>query len=245
MSFNSVETIRDTIKSIISQDYENIEYILIDAGSTDGTLDIIKEYEGYINYFSSEEDDGIYDGMNKGISVASGEVVGILNSDDFYPNSYIVSNVARTFEKRNCDAVYGDLLYVKFYDTDKIVRYWQSGNYSVKKIKNGWMLPHPTFFVKREMYEKYGYYNTELKSAADYEMILKLLYKQNINVFYIPMILIKMRMGGKSNASIMNRIRANKEDGLAWTENQLNKPLFIRIKKPLQKIKQFFLKPKL
>ena len=245
MSFNSVETIRDTIKSIISQDYENIEYILIDAGSTDGTLDIIKEYEGYINYFSSEEDDGIYDGMNKGISVASGEVVGILNSDDFYPNSYIVSNVARTFEKRNCDAVYGDLLYVKFYDTDKIVRYWQSGNYSVKKIKNGWMLPHPTFFVKREMYEKYGYYNTELKSAADYEMILKLLYKQNINVFYIPMILVKMRMGGKSNASIMNRIRANKEDGLAWTENQLNKPLFVRIKKPLQKIKQFFLKPKL
>lgn len=245
MSFNSVETIRDTIKSIISQDYENIEYILIDAGSTDGTLDIIKEYEGYINYFSSEEDDGIYDGMNKGISVASGEVVGILNSDDFYPNSYIVSNVARTFEKRNCDAVYGDLLYVKFYDTDKIVRYWQSGNYSVKKIKNGWMLPHPTFFVKREMYEKYGYYNTELKSAADYEMILKLLYKQNINVFYIPMILVKMRMGGKSNASIMNRIRANKEDGLAWTENQLNKPLFVRIKKPLQKIKQLFLKPKL
>ena len=245
MSFNSVETIRDTIKSIISQDYENIEYILIDAGSTDGTLDIIKEYEGYINYFSSEEDDGIYDGMNKGISVASGEVVGILNSDDFYPNSYIVSNVARTFEKRNCDAVYGDLVYVKFYDTDKIVRYWQSGNYSVKKIKNGWMLPHPTFFVKREMYEKYGYYNTELKSAADYEMILKLLYKQNINVFYIPMILVKMRMGGKSNASIMNRIRANKEDGLAWTENQLYKPFFVRIKKPLQKIKQFFLKPKL
>jgi glycosyltransferase involved in cell wall biosynthesis len=245
VSFNSVETIRDTIKSIISQDYENIEYILIDAGSTDGTLDIIKEYEGYINYFSSEEDDGLYDGMNKGISVASGEVVGILNSDDFYPNSYIVSNVARTFEKRNCDAVYGDLVYVKFYDTDKIVRYWQSGNYSVKKIKNGWMLPHPTFFVKREMYEKYGYYNTELKSAADYEMILKLLYKQNINVFYIPMILVKMRMGGKSNASILNRIRANKEDGLAWTENQLYKPLFIRIKKPLQKIKQFFLKPKL
>ena len=107
------------------------------------------------------------------------------------------------------------------------------------------MLPHPTFFVKREMYEKYGYYNTELKSAADYEMILKLLYKQNINVFYIPMILVKMRMGGKSNASIMNRIRANKEDGLAWTENQLYKPLFVRIKKPLQKIKQFFLKPKL
>ena len=245
VAYNSEKTIADTIESIILQDYDNIEYIIIDGGSTDLTIDIINKYSKHISYFHSGLDNGIYDAMNKGIEASSGDIIGILNSDDFYPNSYIVSNVARTFEKRNCDAVYGDLVYVKFYDTDKIVRYWQSGNYSVKKIKNGWMLPHPTFFVKREMYEKYGYYNTELKSAADYEMILKLLYKQNINVFYIPMILIKMRMGGKSNASIMNRIRANKEDGLAWTENQLNKPLFIRIKKPLQKIKQFFLKPKL
>ena len=245
VSFNSVITIRDTIESIISQDYNNIEYIIIDAGSKDGTLDIIKEYEEHISYFISEADNGIYDGMNKGIAAASGDIIGILNSDDFYPNSFVISNVASAFKKQGCDAVYGDLVYVKFFDIDKIVRYWQSGGYSVYKIKNGWMLPHPTFFVKKYLYEKYGYYDTDLKTAADYKMILKLLYKYNIKVFYIPMILVNMRMGGASNSSILNRIRANNEDGLAWTKNQLDKPIFVRIKKPLQKIIQFFLRPKL
>jgi glycosyltransferase involved in cell wall biosynthesis len=245
VSFNSVITIRDTIESIISQDYNNIEYIIIDAGSNDGTLDIIKEYKEHISYFISEADNGIYDAMNKGIAAATGDIIGILNSDDFYPNSFIISNVARTFEKQGCDAAYGDLVYVKFFDIDKIVRYWQSGEYTVKKVKNGWMLPHPTFFVKKQLYDKYGYYHTDFKIAADYEMVLKLLYKHNIKVFYIPMILVNMRMGGASNSSFLNRIRANKEDGLAWTKNQLNKPIFVRIKKPLQKIKQFFLRPKL
>jgi glycosyltransferase len=245
VSFNSAITIRDTIESIISQDYNNIEYIIIDAGSNDGTLDIIKEYEDHISYFTSEYDNGIYDGMNKGIAAATGDIVGILNSDDFYPNSFVISNVASTFEKQDCDAVYGDLVYVKFFDIDKIVRYWQSGLYTIEKIKNGWMLPHPTFFVKKYLYDKYGYYNTDLKTAADYKMIIKLLYKYNIKVFYIPMILVNMRMGGASNSSILNRIRANKEDGLAWTKNQLNKPIFVRIKKPLQKVKQFFLRPSL
>ena len=245
VSFNSVITIRDTIESIISQDYNNIEYIIIDAGSNDGTLDIIKEYKEHISYFISEADNGIYDAMNKGIAAATGDIIGILNSDDFYPNSFIISNVARTFEKQGCDAAYGDLVYVKFFDIDKIVRYWQSGEYTVKKVKNGWMLPHPTFFVKKQLYDKYGYYHTDFKIAADYEMVLKLLYKHNIKVFYIPMILVNMRMGGASNSSFLNRIRANKEDGLAWTKNQLKKPILVRIKKPLQKIKQFFLRPKL
>lgn len=245
VSYNSAVTIKDTIESILSQDHENIECIIIDGGSTDGTLEVVRKYSDRISYFVSELDDGIYDGMNKGIQAATGDIVGILNSDDFYPNSYVISNVAKTFVNQDCDAVYGDLVYVKENDTSKIARYWQSGEYTIKKIKNGWMLPHPTFFVKKEMYDRHGYYNTDLKSAADYEMILKLLYKKNISVFYIPMILVKMRMGGASNSSIMNRIRANKEDGLAWTKNQLNKPLFVRIKKPLQKIRQFFLKPKL
>jgi len=244
VSYNSEKTIKDTIESILLQDYTDIEYIVIDGGSTDGTLDIIKKYAHKISYYISEPDKGIYDAMNKGIKAATGDVVGILNSDDFYPNSYVISNVVKTFVNQTCDAVYGDLVYVKQKEASKIVRYWQAGEYSTSKIKNGWMLPHPTFFVKKEMYERYGDYNTDLKSAADYEMILKLLYKRNINVFYIPMILVKMRAGGVSNYSLMNRIRANKEDGLAWTKNQLNKPMFVRIKKPLQKIRQFFLKPK-
>ena len=245
VAFNSVKTIQDTIESILLQDYKNIEYIIIDAGSSDGTVEIIKSFGDKITYFISESDHGIYDGMNKGIKAASGDLIGILNSDDFYPNNFILSNVAKTFVNNQCDAVYGDLVYVRDYDKNKIVRYWQAGDYSALKIKNGWMLPHPTFFVKKSIYDRFGLYNTELKSAADYEMILKLLYKQNISVKYIPMILVNMRMGGASNSSLINRIKANKEDGLAWTKNQLNKPMFIRIKKPLQKVRQFFLKPKI
>ena len=245
VAFNSVKTIQDTIESILLQDYKNIEYIIIDAGSSDGTVEIIKSFGDKITYFISESDHGIYDGMNKGIKAASGDLIGILNSDDFYPNNFILSNVAKTFVCHQCDAAYGDLVYVRNYDKDKIVRYWKAGDYSALKIKNGWMLPHPTFFVKKSIYDRFGLYNTELKSAADYEMILKLLYKQNISVKYIPMILVNMRIGGASNSSLMNRIKANKEDGLAWTKNQLNKPMFIRIKKPLQKVRQFFLKPKI
>mgnify|MGYP001049076334 CR=1 FL=1 len=245
VAFNSESTIKDTIESVLAQDYNNIEYIIIDGGSSDGTLDIIKKYKSQIHYFISEPDTGIYDAMNKGIRVATGDIIGILNSDDFYPNNFIISNVAKSFIQEECDAVYGDLVYVNSKDTNKIERYWQSGSYSTSKIKNGWMLPHPTFFVKRSLYTRFGLYNTDLKKAADYQMILNLLYKHNIVVYYIPMILVKMRMGGTSNASLLNRIKANKEDGLAWTKNQLNKPLFVRIKKPLQKVRQFFLKPKL
>ena len=244
VSFNSAKTIKETIESILIQDYNNIEYIIIDGGSSDETIDIVKSYSEKISYFISEKDNGIYDAMNKGIKAATGDIVGILNSDDFYPNSFVLSNVAKTFKKYNCDAVYGDLVYVKAKDTTQIKRYWQAGNYNTSKIKNGWMLPHPTFFVKKVMYDRHGLYNSDLKRAADYEMILKLLYKENISVHYIPMILVKMRMGGASNSTFLNRIRANKEDGLAWTKNQLNKPMFVRIKKPLQKAIQFFKKPK-
>ncbi len=245
VSLNSADTIKDTIESIISQDYDNIEYIIIDGGSSDSTVDIAKQYSNHIKGISSEPDNGIYDAMNKGINAATGDIIGILNSDDFYPNSFVVSNVAKSFEKYSCDAVYGDLLYVKSKDISKIKRYWKAGEYSTSKIKNGWMLPHPTFFVKKEIYKRYGLYDTDIKSAADYEMILKLLYMHNISVYYIPMILVNMRMGGESNKSLWHRIKANKEDSLAWTKNQLNKPMFFRLKKPLQKIRQFFLKPKI
>ena len=242
---NSASTIKDTIESIISQNYKYIEYIVIDGGSTDGTIEIVQSYDKHIAYFSSEIDSGIYDAMNKGIIAASGDVIGILNSDDFYPNSFVVSNVAESFHRYSCNAVYGDLVYVKPYDVSKIVRYWQAGEYSTLKIKNGWMLPHPTFFVKKKIYERYGLYDKDLRYSADYEMILKLLYKHNISVYYIPMILVNMRMGGESNRSFLHRLKANKEDSLAWTRNRLKTPLFVRFKKPLQKLRQFFLKPEL
>ena len=198
----------------------------------DGTVEIINRYSKNIKYFTSEPDYGIYDAMNKGIMVATGDVIGILNSDDFYPNSFIISNVIRSFKKQNCDAVYGDLIYVKSNNISKVTRYWKSGEYSVSEIRNGWMLPHPTFFVKKYIYHRYRLYDTSLKSAADYEMILRLLYKENIVIYYIPMILVNMRVGGKSNRSFWNRLRANNEDSIAWEKNNLNKPILVRFKKP-------------
>ena len=243
VAYNSGATIRDTIESILLQDYKNIEYIIIDGSSEDNTKEIIKEYKNNIDVFISEPDNGIYDAMNKGIRVATGDVIGILNSDDFYPNRFILRNVAMYFEKENCDAVYGDLVYVDANNTSKVKRYWKSGQYNTKKIKNGWMLPHPTFFVKSVLYNRFGLYDTALSKASDYDMIVRLLYKHNILAKYIPMILVNMRLGGASNVSLLARLKANREDGIAWTKNRLEKPFFIRFKKPFQKIKQFFIKP--
>ena len=245
VAFNSQRTIRQTIESVFLQDYGNIEYIMIDGGSTDWTLDIIENYKDKIHYFSSEKDDGIYDAMNKGIRVATGDIIGILNSDDFYASKNVISDVVDVFNTDNCDSLYGDLVYVKFSNAERVVRYWKTGIFSILKLKRGWMLPHPTFFVKKSIYEKYGLYNTKLKSAADYEMILRLLYRYAITVSYIPNILVKMRIGGISNANLINRMKANREDGKAWQLNNLEEPMFIRIKKPLQKVRQFFLKPKI
>ena len=245
VSLNSQSTIKYTINSVSSQSYKNIEHILIDGGSTDWTLDIINHCKEKLSYFISEPDNGIYNAMNKGILVASGDIVGILNSDDFYFDNRVLTKVAKVFEETNCDCLYGDLVYVNKSDSRKIIRYWKSGKYIKKRFDNGWMLPHPTFFVKREIYEKYGLYNTDLKSAADYEMILRLLYKEGISTQYIPEIMIKMRAGGRSNSSILHRFRGNIEDNMAWKINNIKKPFLIRFLKPALKIKQFFLKPKI
>jgi glycosyltransferase len=230
---------------VASQDYQNKEYILIDGASTDWTLDIISFLKDKINYFVSEKDNGIYNAMNKGIKASSGDIIGILNSDDFYSNNEVLSKVANIFKETDCDCLYGDLVYVDKGDARNIVRYWKSGEFSKRKLRMGWMLPHPTFFVKKEIYEKYGLYNLKLKTAADYEMILRLLHNDSIKVEYLPEILIKMRIGGESNSSFLNRLKGNYEDNLAWDMNNLRKPPFIRFLKPLRKIKQFFKKPKI
>ncbi len=244
VSYNSQCTIKHTIDSFSSQTYKNKEYILIDGASKDWTLDILDFKKDEIDNFVSEPDSGIYDAMNKGIKAANGDIVGILNSDDFYHNQDVLSKVAKVFEDTDCDCLYGDLVFVNKVNARKIVRYWKSEKFKKNNLTKGWMLPHPTFFVKKKIYQKYGLYNTNLKSAADYEMILRLLHKDNIIVEYIPEILIKMRMGGESNASIWNRLKGNKEDNIAWDINGLKKPPFIRFIKPFRKISQFFRRPK-
>ena len=244
ITFNNSETIRDTIDSVISQNYEHIEYIIVDGKSTDNTIDIIKSYGDKISYLISEEDDGLYDAMNKGIRAATGDVVGILNSDDFYYTNHVISDVAEVFIFNDVDSVYGDLLYVDTGDTDIIRRYWKSGDFNMKKMRKGWTIPHPTFFIKKEIYNKFGLYSIRLKSASDYEMILRLLYKNKISISYLPKIMVKMRIGGISNYSIWNRLRGNNEDYISWKMNGLNPPMFIRLRKPLSKLSQFFKRPK-
>lgn len=237
-AYNSESTIADTMESIANQTYENIEQVVVDGKSSDRTLQIVTSHFNNVQILS-ESDKGIYDAMNKGVQMATGEIVGILNSDDFYANSQVIEEVMRVFEDESVDAVYGDLVYVDERDTSKVVRIWKSGEYKLSEWKKGWMPPHPTFFVRKECYEKFGSYSLELKSSADYELMLRMCYKHKIRVAYLPKILVHMRTGGQSNASIGNRIKANREDREAWRMNDLKPAPFTTILKPLRKITQF------
>lgn len=238
--YNSASTIETTIQSVVSQDHKNIEYIIIDGGSTDDTLSIINKYKSNISKIISEKDDGIYFAINKGIAASTGDIIAILHADDFYTNNHIIRDVVKLFEEKSVDTVYGDLQYVNREDTNKIVRNWHSGEYIAGLFLKGWMPPHPTFFVKKECYNKYGSYNTILRSAADYEIMLRLLHKHKCTTAYIPKVLVKMRVGGKSNVSLINRIKANREDKKAWLLNGLKPGMFTFIRKPLSKLSQFF-----
>ena len=242
--YNSAKTIEKTFQSIQKQTYKNIEYIVIDGNSTDNTLDIISKYNNIITKNISERDNGLYDAMNKGILLATGDIIGILNSDDIYANKNVISNINKQIKLFKVDSAYGDLVYTKSDDLNKTIRYWKSGDFSKKKFLYGWMPPHPTFFVKREIYIKHGFFNLKLKSAADYEIMLRLLYKKNISTTYLNEILVKMRVGGKSNNSLISRLKGNREDRLAWKLNDLKSLRITFIFKPLRKILQFFIKPK-
>lgn len=236
--FNASSTIADTLQSIANQSHPNIEHIIIDGASVDDTLNIVQQFP-HVSTCISEKDGGIYDAMNKGIKLAKGDVVGILNADDVYANNDIISKVAALFNDESIEAVYGDLVFVDQLQTNKIKRTWIAGTYHYKQLYNGWMPPHPTFFVRRSLYEKYGNFNTTLTSAADYELMLRFLLKHKVKLAYLPEIMVRMRQGGKSTASIKNRLIANKEDHLAWKINGLKPRPFTLILKPLRKIKQF------
>lgn len=237
--YNNVQTLRDTIESVLAQEYPHIEYIVVDGQSTDGTVELVQSYGSRIGKFISEPDKGLYDAINKGISVASGDVIGLLHSDDLFYDNKAVRKIARAFEQQAVDSVYADLHYVDKVDTGRVIRNWQSGEYKRKRFQTGWMPPHPTFYVKKEVYEQHGLYDTEFKSAADYELMLRLLYKYGISTAYIPDTLVKMRVGGESNRSLKNRLRANREDFMAWKKNNLDPKFYTRILKPLRKLPQF------
>lgn len=239
VTYNSASTIEQTIQSVLSQSYSNIEYIIIDGVSTDGTLDILNRYISQIHKIVSEKDKGIYDALNKGIDLATGDVIGILHSDDFYMSSNVIENVANSFNQNQCDALYANLYYVDKDNTDKIKRKWHSGNYSEGSFLNGWMPPHPTFFVKKEIYNKFGKFDLQFTSAADYELMLRFIHKNKIKLAYLNEFIVKMRVGGKSNVTVKNRVTANMEDRKAWEVNGLKPRFYTLTLKPLRKIFQF------
>jgi glycosyltransferase len=244
--YNNKDTIKDAIESVLNQTYKNItkeskafEYIIIDGASTDGTVEVIKSYGNKIDKFISEKDNGIYDAMNKGVKLATGDIVGILNSDDFYAANDIIEKVVNEFIEKKVDSVYGDLVYVDAKNTDNIVRYWKSKPFKEGLFQRGWHPAHPTFFVRREIYDKYGVFNLDFKIAADYELMLRFLQKHKISSSYIPEVFVKMRVGGESNQSIKNIIKANLESYKAWKANDLQISPIRMLTKPLSKVLQY------
>lgn len=243
-TYNSAATISDTLRSVASQDYSEIEHIIVDGGSTDDTLSIVSQFP-HVARVISEKDNGIYDAMNKGLRVCTGEIIGLLNSDDFYVSTTVIRQVVEKLITDQTDSLYGDLVYVHPEETRKVKRTWIAGKFHPRKFLYGWMPPHPTFFVRRKIYEVLGEFNTNLKSAADYELMLRFLYKSKISVSYLPHVLVKMRAGGMSNATLSNRIKANREDREAWRVNHIQPYFFTTWLKPIRKLIQFVRKPKI
>lgn len=238
---NSESTIADTINSVLIQDFKDFEYIIFDGGSTDGTISIIKSFGSSISLIQGA-DSGIFDAMNQAIEYATGEIIGIINSDDFYTHAGVLSRILKEFDSTGADTVYGDLQYVQREDVSKIYRNWKSGNFRRSKFKYGWTIPHPTFFVKREIYEEYGLFDSSFNISGDYELILRLLFKNRVTTSYIPEVLVKMRNGGNSDGSLKKRYESLKEDSLAWRRNNLSPAFYTLPLKPLRKINQFWVK---
>lgn len=237
-SLNNSEVIRDCLESVRAQEYPEIEHILIDGGSIDDTLQIAKSFP-HLAAIISGPDEGIYDAINKGINRATGEVIAVLNADDFYLHSEVISRVVQAFKEQKVDAVYGDLIYVRKNNIRKVIRSWKSGPFQKNLFLKGWMPPHPAFFLKKACYLKYGLYRKELTISADYELMLRMLYRWNISCAYLSETLVAMRSGGKSNLSFKARWLANRQDHAAWKLNGLKPEWLTLWKKPLSKLKQY------
>ena len=242
VTHNSVQHLESCIQSVINQTYKNIEYIIIDGKSTDNTISIIKKFETHISYWISETDRGMYDGINKGMGMATGEIIGILNSDDAFASDDVIQSVVDTFIEKQVDSIYGDLQYVDAIDTNKIYRIWKGKPYKRSLFRTGWMPAHPTFYFKRVLFQKYGGYENHFYSAADYELMARYLYKLKASAYYIPKLIVKMRRGGQSNSSLKKRFRANRRDYLAMKNNNIPFAFFVSILKPLSKLHQYYKK---
>lgn len=238
--WNSEKYLKNAIESVLSQTYPDIEYIIVDGGSKDDTLDIVKEYEPQFNgrmKWISEQDKGIYDAMNKGVQLATGNVVGLINSDDFFIDNQSIEKIMSVFVEKQVDCVYADLYYVKEDDTSTIVRKWQTGER--QSFKDGWHPAHPTFYIKKEIYNKYGLFDLKYRIAADFEIMLRFLEKHKATSYYVKDYLVKMRLGGESNRSLENIKRGNKEIRDAFAKNDISIPFYYTYKRWFNKLLQY------
>lgn len=237
-AFNAVSTIDQALRSVENQVDANVEHIVVDGASSDGTLAILLARRNSISVLVSEADGGIYDALNKGIALATGDVVGFLHSDDLYAHDRVLARIAALFEDREVDAVYGDLEYVQRRRPDRVIRQWRSGRFSPRALSTGWMPPHPTLYVRRELYTRLGGFDTAYRIASDYEFMLRLLSDRSVRVVYLPEVLVRMRIGGASNRSLGNMLRKSREDYRALRSHRVGGLIALAFKN-LRKVPQF------
>jgi glycosyltransferase involved in cell wall biosynthesis len=238
--YNNERTIADAIESVLSQSYKNIEYIIVDGDSNDKTKEIITRYSGQIDKYVSEKDLGIYDAMNKGIKMSTGDIIGILNSDDLYEDAEVIADVVKKFKKNEeLGILYGDLVYVSAKDTNKVIRKWKSKSYDSSFFERGNIPPHPTLFLRSSIYNNVGFFNIKYKLAADYDFMLRAFKKFGNASEYFPRLMVKMRLGGATNKSLQNIINGNKEILLSWKSNGLKPPFMLMPFRVFKRLIQF------
>ena len=235
--FNREATIGQAIESVLLQDYTNIEFIVIDGASKDNSLQVINQYKEKISVIVSEPDKGMYEGINKGLRLATGDIIGLLHSDDFFYNKHVISDIVNHFKETNADFVYGDGLFVDYNNTDRVIRNWIGGNYSKWKVKHGWLPLHPTCYIKRSTIEENGLYDETYKIAADSDFLFRYLYEANLKVSYLHQYIVRMRMGGLSTDSKKRKMMWE-EDIRMYRSHGLN-PTFAKLQKMAWKVPQF------
>lgn len=241
--FNSAATIQDSLRSVAAQTHADVEHIIVDGASTDRTMEIVRAHGTRLAHVISEPDRGVYDAMNKGIALATGDVVGFLNSDDFFASTAELAFVAKAFDDPAVDACHADLVYVGEHDPGKVVRYWRSNAYRPGQFRTGWMPPHPTFYVRRSVYQRFGGFDLEFRLQADFELTTRFLEVHRIRSLYLPRVLVNMRLGGATNRSLANILKGNLEAYRACRKNGLPvTPLFM-LRKILSRLPQFFAMP--
>lgn len=237
LSYNSITTVEKAIFSVISQSLDEFEYLVIDGGSSDGSLELFSSIDYYNFKYISEKDFGIYDALNKGINLSTGDIIGILHSDDIYPDSEILDKIVELFNLTNCDGVYGDLNFLKDGHT---IRKWESCKFNSILLDKGWMPAHPTLFLKREVFQKHGLYDTSFKIAADYDFILRIFKDESLKFEYLPLVITNMSIGGVSTSGFKNLVFKSYEDWLVLKKNKMRFPLFILLRKIFSKLSQYY-----